>query len=112
MRKFTVIIALAMGVLSACVGNSGTSGTPTVDPARRITEYLTARVKPDVNQMISLSCTAWEPNARLEAQSTEGRNAALAEGTKCSTASIAGSDAFVACTGKINTSYNGEAARV
>ncbi len=109
MRKFTVIIALAMVVLGACGGSNNTNTPPTVDPALRITEYLTARVKPDVDKMIGLSCATWEPNARLEAQSTEGRNAMLSEGTKCTTTTVEGSTAYASCTGKINTSYNGEA---
>jgi hypothetical protein len=103
MKKMTAWIGVMTLVLAACGGNAA----PTGDPAARVTEYLNARVKPDVDKMIGLSCGAWEPNARLEAQSTQGRNAAL-EGAACSVATSEGTTAFVACTGKITTSYNGE----
>lgn len=105
MHKLPVFMMILVALLAACGGQQ--SGAPSGDAAKRIEAYLQARVKPDVDQMIGLSCAAWEPNARLEAQSTQGRNAAL-EGATCSVAGTEGSTAFVACTGKITTSYNGE----
>ncbi len=88
--------------LIACGGNA-----PSGDPARRVEAYLQARVKGDVNQMIALSCAAWEPNARLEATSIQGRSPEL-DALSCQTGATEGSTAFVACTGKIVTSYDGE----
>ena len=105
MRKLMAMM-IALGVLMAACG--GSSGAPAGDPAKTVENYIQARVKGDVNGMIAQSCAAWEPNARLEAQSIEGRNATL-EGLACQRAGEEGGAAFVSCTGKINTSYNGEA---
>jgi hypothetical protein len=92
-------------VLAACGGGSG---APAGNPAATVENYIQARVKGDVNGMIAMSCAAWEPNARLEAQSIEGRNATL-DGLACQHAGEEAGNALVSCTGKINTNYNGEA---
>lgn len=104
MRKLMTMM-IALGALMAACGGGG--GAPAGDPAKTVESYIQARVKGDVNQMIAQSCAAWEPNARLEAQSIEGRNATL-EGLACEKAGEESGAAFVSCTGTINTSYNGE----
>jgi hypothetical protein len=96
---------LALGAVMAACG--GGSGTPAGDPAKAAESYIQARVKGDVNTMIAISCAAWEPSARLEAQSIEGRDATL-EGLACEKAGEEGGNAIVSCKGKINTNYNGE----
>ena len=103
MRKLFVMMIALSALMAACGGGNAPAG----NPAKTVESYIQARVKGDVNQMISLSCAAWEPNARLEAQSIEGRNATL-DGLACESAGTEGSAAFVSCRGKINTSYNGE----
>lgn len=92
-------------VVSAC-GGSGSTPAPE-NAVKTVEAYLQARAKIDVNQMISLSCAAWEPNARLEATSIDGRSPAL-EGLACQSSGTEGGNAFVMCQGKITTSYNGE----
>jgi hypothetical protein len=100
--RLALVTALAF-VVVACGGNAA----PASDPAKAVEAYLQARAKPDVNQMIGLSCAAWEPQARLEATSIEGRQPKL-EGLACQQAGAEGSTAFVACQGRIITSYDGE----
>jgi hypothetical protein len=95
-------------VLAACGGGSG---APAGNPSATVENYIQARVKGDVNGMIAMSCAAWEPNARLEAQSIEGRNATL-DGLVCQRAGEEAGNALVSCAGKINTNYNGEAREV
>jgi hypothetical protein len=97
------ILLLLMVVLTACGSSAASSG----DPTKMAEAYLQARAKPDVNQMIGLSCGAWEPNARLEATSIEGRQPKL-EGLACQQTGSEGNTAFVACQGKIITNYDGE----
>ena len=95
----------AMLVLMACQSSSSNpdpAGAPKV-----IEQYLQARVKADVNQMIALSCAAWESQAKVEASSFQSLKAEI-EGMTCSVSSNAGSTAYVACQGKIKTTYNGE----
>ncbi len=103
MRKLLTMMIVLGTLMAACGGG----GAPAGDPAKTIESYVQARVKGDANAMIALSCAAWEPNARLEAQSIEGRNATL-EGLTCERAGEEGGNAFVSCKGKINTNYNGE----
>jgi len=98
MRKWVV---LSIGLLIAC------SGAPAGDPAKRIESYLQARVQGDVNRMIALSCADWEASARLEATSIQGRSPAL-EGLACRADEPEGGTVFVACAGRIITSYDGE----
>jgi hypothetical protein len=105
MRKTSKMIMAAIGLgiaLAACGGSA-----PAGDPAQRIEAYLQARVKGDMDRMITLSCAAWEPNARLEATSIQGRSPAL-DALTCRTSATEGDTAFVACTGKIVTNYDGE----
>lgn len=104
MRKL-IAMMIALGAVMAACGSGG--GAPAGNPAATVENYIQARVKGDVNGMIALSCAAWEPNARLEAQSIEGRNPTL-DGLACERAGGEGSTAFVNCKGTINTSYNGE----
>jgi hypothetical protein len=104
MRKLIAMMFAMSVVLAACGGG----GAPAGNPATTVENYIQARVKGDVNGMIALSCAAWEPNARLEAQSIEGRNATL-DGMTCERAGEEAGNALVSCTGRINTSYNGEA---
>ncbi len=104
MRKISKTIAAALGLstaLAAC------GGAPAGDPAQRIEAYLQARVKGEVERMIALSCAAWEPNARLEATSIRGRSPSL-DALACRTDATEGNTAFVACSGKIITNYDGE----
>jgi ABC-type glycerol-3-phosphate transport system substrate-binding protein len=103
MRK-RIAMMVAMSVLMAACGG----GAPAGNPAATVENYIQARVKGDVNAMIAASCAAWEPNARLEAQSIEGRNAELVD-MACTRAGDEGGNAIVSCAGTINTSYEGEA---
>jgi len=96
-RLFWLLCCL-MG-LAACQSASS--------PTQVVEAYVQARVKGDANQMIALSCAAWEPQARVEAVSLANRNPQL-QSMSCSEASKDGNSTYVACTGKILTSYSGE----
>jgi hypothetical protein len=108
-RKVLLVGFVAATVLlMAC--QSSTSNTHTADPAgapKAIENYLQARVKADVNQMIALSCAAWESQAKVEASTFQSLKAEI-EGMTCSVSGSEGSNAFVACQGAIKTTYNGE----
>ncbi len=104
MRKISKTIAAAIGLGSMLVA---CSSAPAGDPAQRIEAYLQARVKGDVERMITLSCAAWEPNARLEATSIQGRSPTL-DALACRTSATEGNAAFITCTGRIITNYDGE----
>jgi hypothetical protein len=98
----SLILAALLVVLAAC-----SSAPDASSAAKNVETYLQARTKSNVEQMISLSCSAWEPTARIEATSFQSMEAKL-DGVACTTAGSEGSSATVMCTGKIVTSYNGE----
>jgi hypothetical protein len=104
MTARTLLLLFIFLTLTACGG----SAAPSADGAvKNVEAYLQARVAGDVNSMVTLSCAAWEPQARLEHTSIQGREPKL-EGLTCQSSSVEGSNAFVACQGKIITSYDGE----
>jgi hypothetical protein len=77
------------------------------DPAIVMVSYLQARVEGNVNQMQALSCSSWDNQAIIQAQSFRSMNASL-ENVACHTVSSDSSQATVACEGHILTEYNGQ----
>jgi len=77
------------------------------DPSTAMMAYLQARVEADAAKMQSLSCTEWESQATIQAQSFRAMNAQLQDVT-CTTGGQEGEYTLVICGGKIVTSYNGE----
>ena len=90
-------------VLMACATASS--------PAQTVEQYVRAQVKGDANAMIALSCPAWEPQAKLAAESIKSRNPKL-DGLDCKEAGVDGNATLVSCTGKITTNYGGESREV
>jgi hypothetical protein len=76
--------------------------------ARAVESYLQARVASDVDRMTQLACPAWESQARVEAISFQAMNASL-HGVVCSVDGRDGDYTRVTCSGKITTTYQGEA---
>jgi hypothetical protein len=101
MRRVLVWVALLIVglILAGCKSQASA--------AESIQTYLQARVQSDVDKMISLSCPAWEAQARIEASTFKALNARL-DGVSCSDSSTDGSATLVSCQGKIVTTYNGE----
>ncbi len=98
----SLILATLLVLLAAC-----SSAPDASTAAKNVETYLQARTKSNVEKMISLSCSAWEPTARIEATSFQSMEAKL-DGVICTTSGSEGNSATVMCTGKIVTSYNGE----
>lgn len=90
-------------MVAACASASNSS--------QQVEAYLKARAAGNANQMVSLSCAAWEPQARIEASSFKALNARV-EGLTCQSTGTEGQASFVGCAGKIITSYNGESREV
>lgn len=101
-----LLLLIVLLTLTAC-GDSAAPSASAGDTVKNVEAYLQARVGGDVNGMVTLSCAAWEPQARLEYTSIQGREPKL-EGVACQNSGVEGSNAFVACQGKIITSYDGE----
>jgi hypothetical protein len=97
-------LALIFIFLAACGGGSAPDSAAA---GRNVEAYLQARVKSNVEQMISLSCADWEAKARIEATSFQSMDAKL-DGVTCTAGAADGASSTVTCTGRIVTSYNGE----
>jgi hypothetical protein len=100
--SMTVVATL----LIACNGDAAAPGD-VAGAAKNVEAYLQARVSSNVDQMISLSCAAWESKARVEATSFQSMQAQL-EGVACTATPGDANAATVNCSGRILTSYNGE----
>ena len=101
-----VFMTLTTFALLACSG--GAAGGGAVGSASQVVQdYLQARVQSDLDKMISLSCSDWEAQARVEATSFKSMKASL-DGVACQVSGTSGPYALVSCQGKIVTSYNGE----
>ena len=106
-RRFISLTTCVLALLGLMACQSSTSNADPAGAPKVIEQYLQARAKADVNQMIALSCAAWESQAKVEASSFQSLKAEI-EGMTCSVSSNTGNTAFVACQGKIKTTYNGE----
>jgi hypothetical protein len=99
-RYFVLLILLALMIV-ACQKSQGSSASSVVG------DYFKALVAKDANQAVNLSCTAWEEQAQLDAD-TFAINPATAENVQCKTAGEDGDATLVSCTGKLVLDYNGE----
>ncbi len=103
--KRLTLCAVIVATLAACA--PGAQGGDATAAGRNVEAYLLARTQSNVEQMISLSCAAWEPQARIEAASFKSMQAQL-DGVTCVLGSVDGANATVKCSGRIKTSYNGD----
>ena len=97
-RKMTIVAIFILLVLSAC--------TQASSPADVVEQYLAALVAKDDIKAVSLSCVAWEANARADGASFEGVEVTLEEAA-CTIKSEDGQSAVVSCTGRFRFSYAG-----
>jgi len=88
-------------MIVTCQKSQGSSASSVVG------DYFEALVAKDANQAVNLSCTAWEEQAQIDAD-TFAINPATAENIQCKTAGEDGDTTLVSCTGKLVLDYNGE----
>jgi len=93
---------IILGLLLAGCAGSQTNNAPTTAQA-----YIKALVAKDATMLTSLSCAAWEADAKTELDSFGAVTARL-EDLSCKEAGKDGNFILVACTGKIIANYNGE----
>jgi hypothetical protein len=99
MQRFLLFLALILA-LSACSGASNSA-------AAAVQAYFQALVDQDAEKAISLSCAAWEDQARIDADAF-ATNPATADGMACGEAGSEGEYTLVTCTGRLVLDYNGE----
>jgi len=101
-RSLLLLAVLLLPILSACSGSGQTN-----DAAAAIEAYNQALVAKDANQLSTLSCAAWEADAKNELDSFGAVSARLEE-PSCQVSGKDGEYNLVSCTGKIIADYNGE----
>jgi hypothetical protein len=97
--KLAALLAGLLLLAAACAQES--------DPSAAVSAYLQAWVEGDEAKLTSLSCAAWEPQARIQSQSFAAAEAKL-EGLACQKSGDDGDAALVSCDGTIVMDYNGE----
>jgi len=99
---------LAISMLLLSLGFLGCSSSKPADPGViGIEAYLQALINKDINQMINLSCSEWESQARLEFDSFAAVDLSLEE-MSCQSGGQEDNLKFVNCTGRIVASYGEE----
>ena len=96
-----VLVSIAFSILlSGCA-------TQEVGAARAVENYVQALVARDLDQLVNLSCTAWEAQARTEFDSFTAVSTELKE-MDCKEIGVNEQDALVQCSGKIVANYGNE----
>lgn len=98
-RLILLVSLISVLTLVACSQPEG--------PGKVAESYWQARVASDLTKMLSLSCKAYEGDARTEAVSFQSMKASL-EGMTCAADSEQGDTAVVTCKGDLKTTYAGE----
>lgn len=99
MKRIFPLLILLLG-LAACSGASNKASSA-------IQSYFQALVDKDGEKAVSLSCAAWEEQARTETDAFS-TNPATAENVACQDAGSEGEYTIVTCTGRLVLDYNGE----
>jgi hypothetical protein len=99
----TILIILIALVSAAACSSQGATNTPT----DAIGAYIHALVAKDTNQVITLSCAAWEEQARQELRSFDANTLELKD-LQCQEAGQEANATLVTCTGSILANYGAE----
>ena len=100
-RKVILFVLLSLlGLLLAACADEG-------DPGDAVEAYLRAKVEADADELVSLSCRAWEAQAGQEAASFQSVSAELQD-MSCERRGEDGDYTLVTCTGLIVAEYRGE----
>lgn len=101
--KQLVALLLPLILLAACGGQPDKAGA-----GHAVEAYLQAKAAANLDELVKRSCPAWEAQAHIEATSFQSMNAQL-ENVSCTVGEADGDFTLVTCTGKITTTYQGEA---
>lgn len=106
MKNFTnryALIGIFFLLIAAGCANSGS----TSNAVGAIEAYNEALVAKNADQLSTLSCAAWEADAKNELDSFSAVTASLND-MKCEEAGKDGNTTLVACTGSITANYGNE----
>ena len=107
-----VRLVFAWGILASAVAvalllSGCASASPEQAAAAAVQSYWQAIVDRDLNQLVELSCSAWEAQARTEFNSFSAVKLQL-DNVACQSAGKAGPLVQVTCTGTILANYGAE----
>lgn len=106
MKSHSTYWLLLAGVLMLILAGCA-SGGKSNSAAAAIEAYNQALVAKDENRLSTLSCSAWEADAKTELNSFGAVKTTLQD-QKCQESGKDGDLTLVSCTGKISADYNGE----
>jgi hypothetical protein len=104
MRRRTFLSLIVSLLVTACSSAANT-------PAGVVEQYFKTLIAKDEAKLASLSCAAWESDARRDSR-TFSQFPASAENVQCREAGADGGSTIVACTGKLVLDYNGDKQQV
>jgi hypothetical protein len=99
MKRLPLLI-VAMIFLASCSGSANTA-------AHAIESYFQTLVAKNESKIATLSCAAWEADARRDSR-TFAEFPATADQVQCKESGKDGEFTTVACTGKLTLDYNGD----
>jgi hypothetical protein len=105
-KRIHPIVILSCGALILLLAGCSNQGAGN-GPAGAIEAYLKALVAKDENQVITLSCGAWEEQARQELRSFDANSISL-NNLQCQETGNEGEATLVHCTGEILATYGAE----
>ena len=107
MPKSTTIRVLLPIIVSLLVLTGCNKANPVDQAPAAVEAYLQALVAKDANQMINLSCAAWEAGAKQELNSFAAVKLTL-EDLNCQEAGKSADFILVSCNGTLTASYGAE----
>lgn len=105
MKRTSILFLSLILLLAALTGCGGQAGG--LDAAGAIESYFRALVDKDAERLSTLSCAAWENDARVELESFGAVTAEL-ENLACQAGDEDGETALVSCQGLIRANYGAE----
>jgi hypothetical protein len=105
-RRIHPIVRLAAGAVIILIAGCSSQGTGS-SPTGAVEAYLAGLIAKDENQVITMSCAAWEEQARQELRSFDANSIKL-NNLECQEAGSEGETTLVHCTGEILATYGSE----
>ncbi len=99
--RYILLIPLVAFMVVTCQKTQGSNASRVVE------EYFKALVAKDATRAVNLSCSSWEAQAQIDAD-TVAITPATAENGQCKVTGKDGNNTLVSCTGKLVLDYNGE----
>ncbi|HEX9091257.1 MAG TPA: hypothetical protein VF831_07195 [Anaerolineales bacterium] len=103
---FLIIFIVIISIFTLVGCRSETNDAP-----KTIEAYIKALSNQDANQISSLSCADWEPQALIEVDSFTAVSSEVKD-LACQQSGQDGDDVYVSCTGILALDYGGEAQQI